>query len=294
MSHVVSHPRAPFRSADGALEVHQVPAAKDNLVWILVCTATREAAYIDGPDAGAALAHAEAHGLTPRAVFNTHVHGDHIGINRDLARRGLLDGFRVVGARRTASAVPGLTEPVADGDLVTLGAVTGRVLETEGHIDGHISFVFGDLLFCGDTLFGAGCGYLFDGPPRKMHESLERLAALPPETRVCCAHEYTEDNLRFAYSLEPGNEALAARIARVFALRARGESSVPSTIGEERETNPFLRHESPELRAHLARAMPDAALGSALEIFTATRALKNQKNYISITDEQLPIAARRS
>src|SRR5690606_35095864 len=142
MSHVVTHPRAPFRSSDGALEVHQVPAAKDNLVWILVCTATRAAAFIDGPEAGAALAYADAHGLAPKTIFNTHVHHDHIGINRDLARRGTLDGFRVVGARATASAVPGLTQAVGEGDIVTLGAARGRVLETEGHIDGHVSYVF--------------------------------------------------------------------------------------------------------------------------------------------------------
>ena len=289
MQHVVQKPREPFLTADGLLQVHQVPAARDNLIWLVRVLGTDEVAAVDGPDAGAALAYGDAQGLRLTTVFNTHTHADHIGINRDLARRGLLEGMRVVGAAATRDAIPGLTEAVGEGDVVRFGPAEGRVLLTEGHIDGHVSYVFSDALFCGDTLFGGGCGYLFDGPPSKMHASLSRLAELPPETRVCCAHEYTEDNLRFAFSLEPDNGDLVARIRDVWALRARGECSVPSTIGEERATNPFLRHASPTLRASVAAASLEAAMGSAGEVFAATRALKNQGAYKARGNEGLPL-----
>jgi hydroxyacylglutathione hydrolase len=287
MTHAVTRPTAPFRSASGALEVHQIPAAQDNLIWLVV-TADGEAAAVDGPDALATLDYCAAHGLRLTTVLNTHTHGDHIGINRDLARRGLLAGMRVVGPKRVAGDVPGITELVDDGDAIDLGGVTGRVLLTEGHMNGHVSFVMDGLLFSGDTLFGAGCGYLFDGPPAKMHASLERLAALDGGTRVCCAHEYTQDNLRFAWSVEPDNRDLAERIAATWELRAEGRCSLPSTVDAEIRTNPFLRHASPSLREHVARAMPDRSLVTPEDVFAATRALKDRKDYKSIPDGALP------
>ena len=289
MQHVVSTPTAPFRSADGAIEVHQIPAWQDNLVWLVVCTETREAAAVDGPEAEAVLAYCEAHELRLTTILNTHTHMDHVGINHDLARRGMLEGLVVYGPNRKAADVPGLTHGVDDGDVAKVGAASARVLLTEGHIDGHVSYVFDDVLFCGDTMFGAGCGYLFDGPPEKMHESLERLAALAPETRVCCAHEYTQDNLRFAWSVEPDNAALAERIAAAWKLRAAGGCTVPSTIGLERATNPFLRHHSPSLRTALDAAWPGRELNTPSERFAATRALKDRKDYKSLADDDLPI-----
>jgi hydroxyacylglutathione hydrolase len=289
MTHVVTMPRDPFRSADGSLEVHQIPAAQDNLIWLAVCTKTGAAAVVDGPSAGGLLDYCKANGIELGAIFNTHTHHDHIGVNADLASRGLLDGLRVVGPARVADQVPGITERVDDGAEVTLGAVTGRVMLTEGHINGHISYVFDDVVFCGDTMFGAGCGYLFDGPPAKMHDSLTRLSQLDGGTRVCCAHEYTQDNLRFAWSVEPDNEALAQRIREAWTLRSAGGCTVPSTIELERATNPFLRHGSASLRANVAKAWPDKTLSTPAEIFAATRALKDRKDYKSLSDQQLPL-----
>ena len=290
MKHVVTRPVPSFRSSDRAVQVHQLPAAMDNLVWVVACAETHQAAVVDGPpDADGVLAFCEAHDLNLTTVLNTHTHWDHIGINKALHTKGLLARMRVFGPALAAADVPGLTDPVDEGDTVQLGATTGRVLRTEGHMNGHLSYVFDDVLFCGDTMFAAGCGYLFDGPAEKMHDSLTRLAALPDWTRVCCAHEYTEDNLRFAWSVEPDNEALAQRIRDVWAIRAEGGCAVPSTIGEERATNPFLRHASESLRDQVAKQLPGAALSTPAEIFAATRALKDTKAYRERGDEGLPL-----
>ena len=283
MGHVVTTPPGPFLAMDGALRVHIVPDATDNLVWIAQCVQTGSAAIVDGPGCDAVLAYASENDIAVDAVFNTHTHPDHIGVNRALAQRGQLADYRVVGR---GDRVPGLTEPVGEGDAVQLGALVGQVMLTEGHIDDHISFVFGDVVFCGDTLFAGGCGYLFDGPARKMFVSLMRLAALPPETRVCCAHEYTEDNLRFAWSVEPDNGALAERIREVWGLRADGKCTVGTTMALERATNPFLRPGSPTLAANVA-AKTGRTLVSFEEVFAATRALKDTGVHKAVSDAEL-------
>lgn len=288
IQHVVTQPTPPFRTADGRLEIHQVPVWQDNLVWIAVCTQTREAAAVDGPEAAAVLAYCADHDLRLTTILNTHTHMDHVGINHELARSGAIVDYRVFGPAEKASEVPGLTDPVDEGSVARVGEVELRVMKTEGHIDGHVSFVVDDVLFSGDTLFACGCGYLFDGPPEKMFASLRRLMELDASTRVCCAHEYTQDNLRFAWSVEPDNDALAERIRRVFALRAEGKCAVPSTIGEERATNPFVRQASATLRRKLAEAWPGRVLDTPEAIFAATRALKDRKDYRAIPDSALP------
>ena len=287
MNHVVTKPMTPLRTSSGRLEVHQVPAWQDNLIWLLVAKETGEAAIIDGPEAGPVIAACAAHGFEVTTIFNTHTHGDHIGVNRDLAGRGMLDRLEVVGPAGAQADVPGITRPVGEGDTVHFAGAEGRVMLTEGHIDGHVSYLFDDVLFCGDTLFGAGCGYLFDGPPEKMYRSLSRLRELPPETHVCCAHEYTQDNLRFAWTVEPENAALAGRIQHTWPIRATGASVVPSTIGLERDTNPFMRFDAPALRRHVAGDDADALSDAA--IFARTRALKDTKRYRELGDTHLPL-----
>jgi hydroxyacylglutathione hydrolase len=261
----------------------------DNFVWLLEPVDGSAVAAVDGPDARAVLDFCQARGKQLGAVINTHTHHDHIGINNDLARRGLLRGLRVIGPKRVAASVPGLTEAVDEGDSITIGGSVARVLLTEGHLDGHVSYVFPGVLFCGDTMFGAGCGYLFDGPPAKMFDSLSRLSQLDGSTRVCCAHEYTQDNLRFAWSVDPGNPALAERIARVWHLRSAGQATIPTTIAEEKATNPFLRFDSDRLKERVHRAMPERSLDTPLDTFTATRALKDRKDYKSLSDSDLPL-----
>ena len=279
MNHVVTKPNAPFTSRTGKLRIHQIPAWQDNFIWLLECTSTAKTAIIDGPEANPLLDYLTSHGLELHMIFNTHTHGDHIGVNRDLEKRGLLNHLRVVGSSTAPTPIPGITDSVGDGDLVALGDCEGRVMLTEGHLNGHVSYLFDGVLFCGDTLFAGGCGYLFDGPAAKMHDSLVRFAALDPTTLVCCAHEYTEDNLRFAYSIEPGNKQLLKRGSDVWARRRRGESTVPSTIGLELETNPFMRSASSELIANVRRQLPDVELDTSVQVFTATRKLKDVKHY---------------
>ncbi len=241
---------------------------------------------VDSPAAAPVFDYASRHGLTITTIFNTHAHPDHIGINRELEGQKI----HIVASQLLENVTPGVTQTVRNGERITFEGELGEVFLTEGHVDGHVSYLFDDFLFCGDTLFAGGCGYLFDGPPTKMHNSLMQLAALPSTTKVICAHEYTQDNLRFAYSLEPDNTKLISRIRRVWKKRGRGESTVPSTVQEERDTNPFLRFHSEELLDNLRKALPDEALNSERDIFTATRKLKDQKRYKEITDDQLPLS----
>jgi hydroxyacylglutathione hydrolase len=289
MEHVVQRPNISFPVGDQGFEVHQVPAAQDNLIWLLVCVNTRETLIVDGPSSDEVLSYAKQNNLRLTTILNTHTHPDHIGINRDLEKDGQLGSFRVIGPQSVASQVPGLTEGVGHNDVINFAGLKGRVFLTEGHIDGHISVVFEDVLFCGDTLFTGGCGYLFDGPPRKMFESLMMLANLPGNTRVCCAHEYTQDNLRFAWSVEPDNEALAQRIRDTWTIRKDGGCAVPSTIDLEQATNPFLRPGSSSIQSSLRAALPHHGLDTFVDVFTATRALKDAKHYRAILDDVLPL-----
>ncbi len=270
----------------GMFDVHQLPAWRDNFIWLIVCRETGQGAVVDGPEAGPLLSYCDAHGIKLTTVLNTHTHHDHIGVNKDLAKRGLLEGLTVYGPALDVERVPGLNRPVSEGDSVEFGALKGHVWLTEGHLDGHISYLLDDALFCGDALFAGGCGYLFDGPPAKQHATLARFATLPPETAVFCAHEYTQDNLRFAWAVEPDNTELAARIGDVWKQRALGRATVPTTIGLELATNPFIRTDSGSIQLATSTVGAHPA-----EIFAATRRLKDAKAYRALSDEEAGIVA---
>lgn len=256
------------------LRIHPVPAFEDNYLWVI--ENGRHAAAVDPGDAAAIEGFLDARGLALAAILVTHHHDDHIGGVQALASR-----FACVVVGPDDERIPGRTQTAREGDIVAieqLGLLL-RVLEVPGHTRSHIAYVsegagLPHALFCGDTLFAGGCGRLFEGTPAQMRASLAKLARLPGETRVYCAHEYTLSNLAFARAVEPGNAALAARAARDAERRARGEPTVPSTLADERATNPFLREGVPEVVASASR-QAGRPLAQGDEVFAAVRAWKN-------------------
>jgi hydroxyacylglutathione hydrolase len=220
--------------------VQPVPILADNYAWLLRDSPTGATAIVDPADAQAVSAAIDAAGGRLDLILLTHHHADHTAGTDEVRARY---GCKVVGAAADAHRLPKLDQAVSGGDTVMLGSAAGQVIETPGHTSGHISFFFpdGDVLLCGDTLFSVGCGRLLEGDAADMFASLAKLAALPADTLVCCGHEYTESNVRFALTVEPDNKALQARAAEVKSLRARGAFTVPSSLGQELQTNPFLR-----------------------------------------------------
>jgi hydroxyacylglutathione hydrolase len=221
-----------------ALEIVPVPAFSDNYLWLIHDSASRETAVVDPGDAAPVLAEAERRGWTVGQVWNTHWHPDHTGGN--LAIKAAT-GATISGP--AAESIPGRDVALAEGDSVRLGDHVGRVIEVPGHTRGHIALLFeeNEVAFVGDTLFAMGCGRLFEGTPEQMYRSLSRLAALSEATRLYPAHEYTLSNARFAAHAEPGNRDIAERLETVAALRAQGTITLPTTVAEERRTNPFVR-----------------------------------------------------
>jgi hydroxyacylglutathione hydrolase len=237
------------------LQVALLPVLRDNYLFVL--HDGRRAALVDPAVADPAIAWLRQRQLELVAVLHTHHHSDHIGGTPALLREW--PGAAVVAARDDRERIPFQTRGVADGDRFTLLGQPVEVLAVPGHTRAHIAFhlpLQGEL-FCGDTLFAAGCGRLFEGTPEQMHCSLQRLAALPDTTRVWCAHEYTEANLRWAAALRPGDRAIAERLAAVRLTRAQGGPTIPSSIGEERRTNLFVRAADPEQLATLRRSKND-------------------------------------
>jgi hydroxyacylglutathione hydrolase len=221
------------------LEVVRVPLLSDNYAWLVHDPASGETLAIDPGEAAPMLDAAAERGWRISQVWATHWHPDHIAGIPEIKARGAV----VTGPAAEAARIPTLDRTVAEGDTVTLGEHQAAVIETPGHTLGHVVFHFAEagLLFSGDTLFAMGCGRLFEGTAEQMFGAMRRLAELPDGTGVYCGHEYTQSNGRYALTVEPDNAALAARMAEVDALRARGEPTVPTTIGLERVTNPFMR-----------------------------------------------------
>ncbi len=229
------------------LEIHQIPVLQDNYVYLAHDAAGDATAVVDPAVAGPVFEVLEAKGWTLTHILNTHHHGDHVGGNMEL-KEGT--GCTIVGPGADAARIPGIDVELGDGDSYRIGEAEAKVFFVPGHTRGHIAYWFPEstALFCGDTLFALGCGRLFEGTPQQMWASLSRLTELPDETRVYCAHEYTQANARFALSVEPGNPDLQARAAEIDRMRAQGIPTVPSTLGDERATNPFLRPDSENLQ----------------------------------------------
>lgn len=225
------------------IEVVRISALSDNYIWLAHDDASGETIVVDPAQAEPVLAAAKARGWTIDAIWNTHWHPDHTGGNAAIKEA---TGCTVIAPAAEAAKIPTADRLVAEGDVVKLGAHEAQVLEVPAHTAGHIAYHLPDaaIVFVGDTLFAMGCGRLFEGTADQMFANMQRLAALPGDTAVYCAHEYTQSNGRYALVAEPDNAALAERMAEVDTMRAQGLATVPTTIELERATNPFMRAES--------------------------------------------------
>ena len=233
-----------------ALSVDQFMCRSDNFGVLLHDPATGETALIDAPEERPILEAIERTGWTPTVILTTHHHPDHVEANLALKERF---GLTVVGPVNEQAKIPGIDRAVGGGDHFSFAGHRVEVIETPGHTAGHICYYLpeAELLFAADTLFALGCGRLLERGPADMHASLKKLAALPPETIVYCGHEYTQANAKFALTVDPDNAELQQRAAEIDALRAQGKATLPTTIGLELRTNPFLRWSDATIRSTL-------------------------------------------
>lgn len=251
------------------LEIEMIGALSDNYVYLLRCPETGAVGVVDPSEAAPVLSACERLGWKITHILNTHHHADHTGGNLELKSTF---GATVVGPKADEARIAGIDVALAEGDTYDLGNATFRVFDTPGHTSGHIALWFEDsqALFSGDTLFALGCGRLFEGSAAQMWESLSKLKVLPPETRVYCGHEYTQSNARFAVTVDPANAALKQRADEIDALRAKGQPTIPSTIGLELETNPFLRPDDAGVQTALGMSG-----GDVIEVFAEIRRRKD-------------------
>lgn len=251
------------------LDVIQFPCLEDNYGFLIRDPLTGACATIDTPDSAAILAAAEGAGWTITEIWNTHWHPDHAGGNAAMKEK---TGAIITAPGGEGGKIAVMDRAVEGGATVMLGGVEAQIIDVGGHTLGHIAYYFpaAKVAFVGDSLFALGCGRMFEGTASQFWDSLSRLAALPDDTVIYCAHEYTASNARFAATIETGNEALSARIVSITALRADGKPTVPTSIGVEKATNPFLRADRATVRA--AVGLPHA---EAFEVFAEVRRLKD-------------------
>jgi len=256
------------------MQVHLLPALSDNYIFLLHDSEQNIAAVVDPAEAQPVLRRLEALGAQLVTIFNTHHHMDHVGGNQQLIQR--FPGVQVYGGAQDRGRIPGQQVFLQEGDKVEFAGRVGEVFFVPGHTKGHIAYYFPPTtyaqtgeLFCGDTLFAGGCGRLFEGTPTQMLNSLTKLRALPDHTRVWCAHEYTQKNLQFALTVDSENRDLQTRYAEVQDVRRRKQATVPSFLGVEKRTNPFLRWEEPALQAAVKSQEP-------IQTFSRLRGMKDQ------------------
>lgn len=249
------------------LQIDLVPCLRDNYAYLIRDEARQLCAVVDPSEPAPVLDALNARGWQLTHILNTHHHYDHTGGNIPLKEKS---GAEVVGPGKDRDRIPAIDTGVDEETGWSFGGRRVRVIEIPAHTKAHIAFVLDGAAFTGDTLFAMGCGRLFEGTPDMMMTSLSKLASLPDQTRIYCGHEYTLNNGRFALTLEPGNERLKARMLEVEGARARGVPTIPSTIALEKQTNPFLRTRSPEIRKTLG--LEDA---SDLAVFAETRRRKD-------------------
>jgi hydroxyacylglutathione hydrolase len=253
-----------------SLEIYMFPCLADNYGFLIHDSCEDLTAAIDTPEAATIeKALAEKHWILTH-ILNTHHHWDHAGGNLELKKR---TGCLIVGPRADASRIPGIDIQVGEGDVFEFGNHPARIFDTPGHTRGHIAYHFmkDKVAFVGDTLFAIGCGRLFEGTPEQMWTSLQKIMQWPDDTRIYCAHEYTQKNARFALTVEPHNRDLNQRAAEVDALRAKGLPTIPTILDIEKKTNPFLRPASPDLRQTL-----NMINAKDVDVFAKIRELKDR------------------
>lgn len=281
MTHPSQSHRSSFHTVDHrAFTVTGLPAFNDNYIWVVVAKQGQGVAVVDPGDAAPVIDYCRRHGLVPDQIWVTHHHADHTGGVAELcdwiAQQSPELPVQVYGP--AIEKIPAVTHPLHGGEDLIWGGCAVAVLAVPGHTRGHLAYfvpetgsILPPALFCGDTLFGLGCGRLFEGTAAQMAESLNRIGALPPETRAYCAHEYTLLNLPFALAVDSGNAALKLRAETIRRMRQLGEPTVPLTLAEECATNPFLRCDQPAL---IESAM-DGVGASAVDVFARLRLMRN-------------------
>lgn len=254
------------------MEIVTIPCLYDNYSYLIIDREKGVTAVVDPSEAWPVMRELQSRELELSAVLCTHHHHDHIGGLDDLLDE--YPGMRVLGFAEDKARIPQLNELLNDGDSFTLGHLRGDMFHTPGHTSASVVFHIDEALFVGDTLFGCGCGRLFEGTPEQMAASLARITAHPDSSRIYCGHEYTSLNLRFAAQVEPSNQAIHDRAKRVSALRSEDRPSVPSTLGEELKTNPFLRTREPAIIDYLT-ASHGLKDDSPVSVFAALREMRN-------------------
>ncbi len=232
------------------LEIIQLAVLNDNYIYIVYDPKSKQTAVIDPAIAEPVIDVLNKKGWSLDFIFNTHHHSDHVGANLELKEHF---ACKIYASRKDRSRIPGVDILLADGDEVSVGNYTAKVMAVPGHTLGHIAYYFSEnkALFCGDTLFSMGCGRLFEGTAEQMWHSLQQIKELPKQTKIYCAHEYTQANGKFALSIDPDNKQLQQKIAQVYELRLANKATIPSILEEELETNPFLRADNKAIQENI-------------------------------------------